>query len=132
MRIRDWSSDVCSSDLIGDRFSLRGKGIVGILAADSVDLDQVAHAGRAVVDRQEGRLGAGEFGRRTLDRCLIGRGINLVEKLALGDDRAFLEQTPEHDPAYLWTDVRHHEGVGAPGKLGDEIDRTSVVSGKSG
>src|SRR3546814_10384681 len=31
---------------IGDRFSLRGKGIVGILAADSVDLDQVAHAGR--------------------------------------------------------------------------------------
>src|SRR3546814_10799364 len=76
MRISDWSSDVCSSDL---------------------------------------------FGRRTLDRCLIGRGINLVEKLALGDDRAFLEQKPEHDPAYLWTDVRHHEGVGAPGKIGDEI-----------
>src|SRR3546814_14702122 len=62
---------------IGDRFSLRGKGIVGILAADSVALDQVAHAGRAVVDRQEGRLGAGGFGRLTPARCLLGPGVNL-------------------------------------------------------
>src|SRR3546814_1023236 len=43
MRIRDWSSDVCSSDLVRTAFDL------GLERSAQRGVDGVAHAGRAVV-----------------------------------------------------------------------------------
>src|SRR3546814_9740765 len=79
MRISDWSSDVCSSDLFGDQIALGGPARMQFLPA----LDR-RRAGRvAVVDRPHHVFGAG-LGH--LPDQLVD--VEFVDRLPLGLARA--------------------------------------------
>src|SRR3546814_11581788 len=88
MRISDWSSDVCSSDLLGRVEARRGRAVVeGVAEADDPldavagdDVLQLVEGRRGVVGRQE--LAAGGEGGRLLEVQVGHR-----REAALGPDK---------------------------------------------
>src|SRR6185369_16690487 len=97
------------------------------------------HVGERLIARGAGpgrlRAGAGALQVRGRLRglCRIDAWVDLVERLALADDRPFAEQSPENDSRDLGPHFRHLVGGYAAGQLlldrctalldDDEIDR---------
>jgi hypothetical protein len=82
-----------------------GQGVVGVLLADALDLDQL---GVAVGLQLGGGLagpGVGQLGLGLGVGGAIGRGVDLVEDLALLDDLALGEGTRQDDPVDLGPDL---------------------------
>src|SRR3546814_17041992 len=96
MRISDWSSDVCSSDLQGFARQLVGRGeYVGVVhgagigeqQADAQHETEVADA----VDQE--RLHIGEDGRGTRDRKRVVEGKSVSVRVDLGGRRLIKKTT---------------------------------------
>src|SRR3546814_14001609 len=59
MRISDWSSDVCSSDLLGKSDVVTGSGIFGPGIAEADNETQVCHRGQMPTAPANGRRSSG-------------------------------------------------------------------------
>src|SRR3546814_3941653 len=68
MRISDWSSDVCSSDLLGKSDVVTGSGIFGPGIAEADNETQVCHRGQMPTAPANGRRSSGGL-------LLLGRGL---------------------------------------------------------
>src|SRR3546814_12668814 len=85
MRISDWSSDVCSSDLIRNRIDMLATGIkspigVKVSGSDLVQLDRIAHDVETVAKTVPGvssalaeRLTGGRYVDVDIDRAAAAR-----------------------------------------------------------
>src|SRR3546814_14962326 len=99
MRISDWSSDVCSSDLFTDtlglrfhdvgRKALRDLGVHPLVAAvaEKVAVDLAASLGIAVLADQD-RDRIGRFHRLIGDDAADGVGIGITGAVAVPDERS--------------------------------------------
>lgn len=94
-----------------------GLGVVIVLPGDRAGLDQ----GLVAVGLQLGGgrlgLGLGEGGGGAVIGGLIGGGVDLVQRLAGADDRAFLEQPLLDDAAHLRAHFGDQIGRGAAGQF---------------
>src|SRR3546814_17029361 len=124
MRISDWSSDVCSSDLVGGSRHL-DQAAVGVLAAAGADAlaDDLALGALADVDHLGAGVGllavVGEHDRVELAGRVVAQ--QHAARVFPGDRRAGLDLGPGDLAAV----------AAAFGALGDEVvaDRKSVVWG---
>src|SRR3546814_1048165 len=113
MRISDWSSDVCSSDLV-DELERRQLG-----CGDDGVVGQVGRDGVAVLveaDLFEERL-SGTLGDATMALALGQQRVEDATRVVHGD------VAPQHDPPGLGVDV-DHRAVGAEvvgGRLGGAV-----------
>src|SRR3546814_17234996 len=112
MRISDWSSDVCSSDLHADR-----RGRVSLGAAGPFD---------AVVGTAFGRFDGDAGGFAQLDALILARPLGKAQgylQIGLGEVLRLVRR----DQRGLQVGLA--SGIARPARL-EPVDRTSVVSGK--
>jgi hypothetical protein len=104
----------------GGRLGGVGLGVVIVLLGHGPGRDQGAVAVGPQLGGGRLGLGLGEGGGGAVDTGLIGGRVDLVERLAGADQRAFLEQAGLHDAADLRAHVRDQEGRGAARQLGGQ------------
>src|SRR3546814_18946523 len=96
MRISDWSSDVCSSDLL-DGFKVAGLDeFVNPGSTDSGELD-----------------GSGNPYRKGLDKYDLNRSVIGIPHLSCPRNETFLRAVPTQlSPAQAWSEARFSQGGG--------------------
>ncbi len=77
---------------IGIRSLKGGEGVVIVLLADGGFREEMLEAVLLKAGQGGGSLGAGETGLGTIKGCLIGRGVDLVERLPFLDIAALGEE----------------------------------------
>lgn len=97
-----------------------------VLLGDGLGLSERPIAIRQFPRRRRICPRAVRVGDRLIDRGGIEPRINLVQRLALRDDRAFLEEAPPDQARDLRAHFRHLIGGYAAGKLGRHRDRTRL------
>src|SRR3546814_15481736 len=128
MRISDWSSDVCSSDLCGDGSS----GLEGIgLAAKAIAIfyrNRIARVVRAVcAGRAAGRSrgGSGRGLAELLAQPVVDQALLVAQLVAVGQRRTALQVGDVGQPARA---LREHVAIGADRsearRVGKEWGRT--------
>src|SRR3546814_16706209 len=115
MRISDWSSDVCSSDL---RNPISRTKRSGRRFQNRLEL-----RGKFILARAEGAVEGGRADGEGVD-ARLGKG---------ADAREAVDATGDHESAPGGTARRPHQlqRVGLGGTVGQQVDRKSVEQGKS-
>ena len=101
----------------GGRLAERRLSIIGVLAADRIDLDQIGIALGLQPGGHQGGAGVGQLRCRLIERGLIGRRIDAIEALARLHIGALLEQPRLNDPVDLRSHIGNLERTGSAGQI---------------